>query len=446
MARTNRPNQWLGAARSQNILDRTKNIAPYRHKKPLQTSIARPAISRQKLDPMEQFEAEAVVIGAGVVGLAVARALQLAGHDTVVLEKNNHIGMETSARNSEVIHAGIYYPQGSLKARLCVRGKAMLYDFCAAHGVPHRRLGKLIVGHAGQETLIAAIAKAATGNGVDDLRPLGAREIASLEPDVTATQGLFSPSTGIIDSHQYMLALLGDLTLVKGSEVIAIRRNGEAWSLQVRNDGEDMVLNTRLLVNAAGLWAERVARRIEGLNNIAVLHLAKGNYASLSVKSPFTHLVYPVPEPGGLGVHVTLDMGGRARFGPNVEWLASGDPGADRLYRVARHRRPVRAGDRALLAGHPGRDADAGLFRGAAQTVGAGRGECRFPHRRSGRTWPSRSGQPVRDRIAGAHRLPRHRRACGRAIGLVSWFRSSPRHGYRASPSELRNQNDTGNQ
>jgi L-2-hydroxyglutarate oxidase LhgO len=276
---------------------------------------------------MEQFEAEAVVVGAGVVGLAVARALQLAGHDTIVLEKNGHIGMETSARNSEVIHAGIYYPQGSLKARLCVRGKAMLYDFCAAHGVPHGRLGKLIVGHAGQEAQIAAIANAAAGNGVDDLRPLGAREIASLEPDVTATQGLLSPSTGIIDSHQYMLALLGDLTLVKGSEVIAIRRNGEDWSLQVRNDGEDMVLNTRLLVNAAGLWAERVARRIEGLNNVPVLHLAKGNYASLSVKSPFTHLVYPVPEPGGLGVHVTLDMGGRARFGPNVEWLASGDPG-----------------------------------------------------------------------------------------------------------------------
>src|SRR6201996_2468900 len=275
---------------------------------------------------MEQFEADAVVVGAGVVGLAVARAL--AGHDTVILEKNGHIGMETSARNSEVIHAGIYYPQGSLKARLCVRGKALLYDFCANHGVPHRRLGKLIVGHAGQEAQIAAIAKMAADNGVDDLRPLDAREIASLEPEVVATQGLFSPSTGIIDSHQYMLALLGDLTLVKNSDVDAIRRSPDGWSLQVRSDDEDMLLNTRLLVNAAGLWAQSVARRIEDLSDIPMLPLVKGSYASLSIKSPFTHLVYPVPEPGGLGVHVTLDMGGRARFGPNVEWLASNDPAA----------------------------------------------------------------------------------------------------------------------
>lgn len=275
---------------------------------------------------MEQYETDAVVIGAGAVGLAVARALHLAGHDTVILEKNDHIGMETSARNSEVIHAGIYYPQGSLKAQLCVRGKTLLYDFCARHGVPHRRLGKLIVGHAGQEGQIAAIAKAAADNGVDDLRPLDAREIAALEPQVTATQGLFSPSTGIIDSHQYMLALLGDLTLVKGSDVGAIRRKDDGWSLQVRSDDEDMLLNTRLLVNAAGLWAQSLAGRIEGLHDIPRLHLAKGSYASLSVKSPFTHLVYPVPEPGGLGVHVTLDMGGRARFGPNVEWLASSDP------------------------------------------------------------------------------------------------------------------------
>jgi L-2-hydroxyglutarate oxidase LhgO len=277
---------------------------------------------------MERFETEAVVIGAGVVGLAIARALQLAGRDTVILEKNSHIGMETSARNSEVIHAGIYYPQGSLKARLCVRGKTLLYDFCAAHGVPHKRLGKLIVGNSGQEAQIAAIAKAASDNGVDDLRPLGAREIATLEPEVKATEGLFSPSTGIIDSHQYMLALLGDLTLVKNSDVTAIHRDTDGWSLQIENDGEDMVLDTRLVVNAAGLWAGSVARRIEGLNGVPALRLAKGNYASLSVKSPFTHLVYPVPEPGGLGVHVTLDMGGRARFGPNVEWLASNDPAA----------------------------------------------------------------------------------------------------------------------
>ena len=163
---------------------------------------------------------------------------------------------------------------------------------------------------------------------MDDLTPLGASQIAALEPDVTATQGLLSPSTGIIDSHQYMLALLADTTLVKESDITAIRRKDDSWSLQVHNDGEDVILNTHLLVNAAGLWAQGVARHIEGLSDIPALHLAKGNYASLSVKSPFTHLVYPVPEPGGLGVHVTLDMGGRARFGPNVEWLASNDPAA----------------------------------------------------------------------------------------------------------------------
>ena len=277
---------------------------------------------------MESFEADAVVVGAGAVGLAVARRLALTGLDTLILEKNGHIGMETSARNSEVIHAGIYYPKDSLKARLCVAGKSLLYDFCAAHGVPHRRLGKLIVGRAGQEAQLAAIAKAAADNGVDDLKPLGTGEMRTLEPEVRADEGLFSPSTGIIDSHQYMLALLGDRTLVRGSTVTAIRHSGENWLLSVQSDGEDIALKARLIVNATGLWAQQVAARIEGLEDIPPLFLAKGSYAGLSGKSPFRHLVYPVPEPGGLGVHVTLDMGGRARFGPNVEWLTGNDPAA----------------------------------------------------------------------------------------------------------------------
>jgi len=283
---------------------------------------------------MESFEAEAVVIGAGVVGLAVARRLALDGLDTIVLEKNDHIGMETSARNSEVIHAGIYYPQGSLKARLCVQGKHLLYDFCADHGVPHKRLGKLVVGHAGQEAQIASIAQLAADNGVDDLRPLAKEQIAALEPEVRADIGLFSPSTGIIDSHQYMLALLGDRTLVRGAQVRGVRRTNDGWHLCVQSDGEEIALQARLVVNAAGLWAQSVASRIEGLGDIPPLFLAKGNYAGLSIKSPFRHLVYPIPEPGGLGVHVTLDMGGRARFGPNVEWLASNDP-ADIDYTVS---------------------------------------------------------------------------------------------------------------
>jgi len=277
---------------------------------------------------MESFSSDAVVIGAGAVGLAIARQLARAGHDTIILEKNAHFGMETSARNSEVIHAGIYYPKGSLKARLCARGKALLYEFCQQHAVPHKPIGKLIVGHAGQEAQIDAIAAAASDNDVNDLQPLTRARIAALEPQIVADVGLFSPSTGIIDSHQYMLALLGDLTLVREAQVNAIRRGGDGWQLAVHSDGEDISLEARIVINAAGLWAQDVARRIEGLTNVPALHLAKGSYASLSLKSPFKHLVYPVPEPGGLGVHVTLDMGGRARFGPDVEWLASNDPAA----------------------------------------------------------------------------------------------------------------------
>jgi L-2-hydroxyglutarate oxidase LhgO len=277
-----------------------------------------------------------VVIGAGAVGLAVARALALSGRETVILEKNAHFGMETSARNSEVIHAGIYYPQGSLKAKLCVEGKHRLYGFCESHGVGFRRLGKLIVAsQAGQDAQLDAIAKAAADNGVDDLTRLSKTQIASLEPALSATQGLFSPSTGIIDSHQYMLALLGDAedaaaSLVRDAEVIAIARDGGDWRLTVRNAGEEMHLSCTTLVNSAGLWAQHVAGLVESLDPAFVppLFLAKGNYVTLTGKSPFTHLVYPVPEPGGLGIHLTLDMGGAARFGPNVEWLETRDPAA----------------------------------------------------------------------------------------------------------------------
>ena len=275
---------------------------------------------------MSDHACDAVVIGAGVVGLAIARRLALGGRDVLILEKNDHIGMETSARNSEVIHAGIYYPQGSLKARLCARGKALLYDFCESHGVPHKRLGKLIVANAGQEAQLEAIAQAARNNDVTDLQPLTRAQIAALEPDVVADVGLFSPSTGIIDSHQCMLALLGERMLVRDAEVLVATRTGDGWRLTVKSDDEEIALETGIIVNAAGLWAQKVASRIEGLANVPPLYLAKGNYAGLSVKSPFRHLVYPVPEPGGLGVHVTLDMGGRARFGPNVEWLDDSDP------------------------------------------------------------------------------------------------------------------------
>jgi L-2-hydroxyglutarate oxidase LhgO len=284
----------------------------------------------------ETFSCDAVVIGAGVVGLAIARALAQRGLETFILEKNAHFGMETSARNSEVIHAGIYYPKGSLKAQMCVAGRELLYDFCHSHGVGHKRLGKLIVAtHANQDTQLAAIVKAASDNDVHDLKPLTKAQIAALEPDLFTTQGLLSPSTGIIDSHQYMLALLGDAesagaSLVRDAEVTAIARDGDGYVLTVKNAGEILTLNSRILVNSAGLWAQKIAGLIEGLDKrfVPPLFLAKGNYATLSVKSPFRHLVYPVPEPGGLGVHLTLDMGGAARFGPNVQWLDNNDPAA----------------------------------------------------------------------------------------------------------------------
>ena len=285
---------------------------------------------------MDYFQCECVVVGAGVVGLAVARALAQAGHEVVILEKNPQIGMETSARNSEVIHAGIYYQQGSLKAQLCVRGRDLLYAFCDSHGIAHKRLGKLIVAtHADQEKELAAILGRAAGNGVTNLKALGKAEIALLEPELAATAGLFSPSTGIIDSHQYMLALLGDAegagaSLVRHAEVTGIARSGDGFHLAVLNAGEKMTLDARLLVNSAGLWAPGLAGRIEGLDprHVPLTFLAKGNYAILTVKSPFRHLIYPVPEVGGLGVHLTLDMGGAARFGPNVEWLEIDDPAA----------------------------------------------------------------------------------------------------------------------
>ena len=275
-----------------------------------------------------------VVIGAGAVGLAVARALAQAGRDVLILEKNARIGEETSARNSEVIHAGLYYPKGSLKAELCVEGRGRLYAFCESHGVPHKRLGKLIVAtRADQGQSLAAIRQKAADNGVTDLQLLGKAQIAALEPELSATGGLMSPSTGIIDSHAYMLALLSDAeaadaSLVRGAEVVSVTRQGDGYRLAVRNAGEMMTLETALLVNCAGLWASRVARHIEPLDPglVPPIFLAKGNYVTLAGRSPFRHLVYPMPEAGGLGVHLTLDMGGGARFGPDIEWLNTDDP------------------------------------------------------------------------------------------------------------------------
>jgi L-2-hydroxyglutarate oxidase LhgO len=284
----------------------------------------------------EDFSCDAVVVGAGVVGLATARALAQAGRETIILEKNAQFGMETSSRNSEVIHASLYYPKDSLKARMCVAGKHRLYAFCERHGVPFKRLGKLIVAvQPDQDAQLESLLANARGNGVDDLTRLSKTEIAAREPALQAIDALFSPSTGIIDSHHYMLALLGDCEqagaqLARKARVMAIARKGGKYHLTVCSDGEDMHLSCSILINSAGLWAWAVAGMIDGLDAafIPPRFLAKGSYVTLVGKNPFQHLVYPLPEPGGLGVHLTLDIGGGARFGPNVEWLNTKDPAA----------------------------------------------------------------------------------------------------------------------
>lgn len=270
----------------------------------------------------------AAVVGAGVVGLACARALARRGIETVILEANDGIGMETSSRNSEVIHAGLYYPAGSLKARLCVAGKALLYDFCAAHHVAHRRCGKLLVATTTeQEEALAALRRKAEANGVADLQPLSAAQAKALEPALRASAALLSPSTGIVDSHGLMLALLGEAeahgaALALKSPLLRAEANGGGFLLEV-GGAEPMRLQAAMLINSAGLHAARVAAAIDGLDrrHVPHIHLARGHYFSLAGRAPFSRLVYPLPEPGGLGVHVTLDLGGQARFGPDVEWV-----------------------------------------------------------------------------------------------------------------------------
>jgi len=271
---------------------------------------------------------DAVVIGAGVVGLAVGRALAQRGMETVVLEAANAIGTATSSRNSEVIHAGLYYPTGSLKARLCVQGRERLYDYCATHGVAHRRCGKLVVatGEA-QCAKLARIEAQAMANGVTDVRRIGGDAARAMEPELVADDALWSPSTGIVDSHGLMLALQGDLEAAGGalallSPVLSARVGGAAHRLEVGGETA-MALQARLVVNAAGLWAAAVAQRLEGLApaHVPRAHFAKGNYYALAGRAPFSRLIYPVPEAAGLGVHLTLDLAGQARFGPDVQWL-----------------------------------------------------------------------------------------------------------------------------
>jgi L-2-hydroxyglutarate oxidase LhgO len=306
--------------------------------------------------------AEAVVVGGGVVGLAIARALALAGREVIIVEAEDAIGTHTSSRNSEVIHAGIYYPKGSLKARSCVAGKELLYEYCKTHGVPHRQCGKLIVATDQKQILeLEAIKAKARSNGVTDVDFVSNEQIKAWEPELSFVAGLHSPSTGIIDSHALMLAYLGDAEA--HGAVLALKSpliGGEITANGIVLHTNEMTLKTSVLVNSAGLRAPSVASTIEGFEKkfIPKELYAKGNYYSLNRKAPFSRLVYPVPEPGGLGVHVTLDLAGQARFGPDVEWVDriayEVDPRrAERFYAAIRRYWPGLP-DGALLPGYAG--------------------------------------------------------------------------------------------
>lgn len=279
---------------------------------------------------------DAIVIGAGVIGLATARELAMRGFSVVIVEDQPEFGSATSSRNSEVIHAGLYYPTGSLKARLCVDGREQLYAFCRSHGISHRRCGKLIVAGNDEETaLLSTLAQKGKANGCDDLELIDGRNARALEPALACRAALHSPSTGIIDSHGYMLALLGEAQ----DHGVALALNAPFERAQAIRQGfhihvggkEPLDLTCRLLVNSAGLLAPMVAKRIEGLPAHAVpqARFAKGSYFSLTGRSPFSRLIYPAPHTHGLGVHLTLDLAGQARFGPDIEWVDEIDYAVD---------------------------------------------------------------------------------------------------------------------
>ena len=286
---------------------------------------------------------DAIVIGAGVVGLAVARALARQGMETLVVEREDTIGTGTSSRNSEVIHAGLYYAPGSLKARLCVAGREQLYAYCASHGIAHSRCGKLIVATSAEQVpALEALMQRARANGVDDLALLSAAEAIALEPELRCDAALLSPSSGIIDSHALMLSLRGDLERAGGAVVLRspvegalCDASGDRGHRVEVGGAEPMPLRARFVVNAAGLHAPALAARFEGLDarHVPRAHFSKGSYYALAGRAPFRRLVYPMPQDAWLGVHLTLDLAGAARFGPDAQWLDVA--GADEIdYRV----------------------------------------------------------------------------------------------------------------
>ncbi len=275
------------------------------------------------------------VIGGGVVGLAVARELTRFGQDVVVLDRELKYGQGVSSRNSEVIHAGIYYPRDSLKALLCVRGKQLLYEYCELHGVDHKRCGKVIVATSSdEEGELEGIVAKAEANGVADLAYWSADQVAREEPNVNATLALFSPSTGVVSSHDLMTAYLGDIEagggmFIGGIEVMGVGPHKEGYKVRCQVDGEAYEFACSVLVNSAGLGAQKIAARIEGLDPALVppLYYCKGNYFTMTGRPPFRHLIYPVPEKSGagLGVHATIDLSGQVKFGPDVEYIDEED-------------------------------------------------------------------------------------------------------------------------
>jgi L-2-hydroxyglutarate oxidase LhgO len=273
-------------------------------------------------------DVDCIVAGAGVVGLAIARALSLRGLDVLALEAEAGIGTQTSSRNSEVIHAGLYYPEGSLKARLCVAGKKALYAYLGERGLGHARCGKLIVAvHDGQREKLAAIMARGRAAGVDDLATLEADDVRAMEPEVSAVAAIWSPSTGVVDSHAYMLSLQGDVERAGGAlafraPISSVAREGGRFVVET-GGAEPFAVTTRMFVNSAGHGAPKLAARLADYPRslLPVQSYAKGNYFALAGRQPFKRLVYPTPEAAGLGVHATIDLGGRVRFGPDVEWV-----------------------------------------------------------------------------------------------------------------------------
>lgn len=278
---------------------------------------------------MAEMDLDLLVIGAGAVGLAIARKAALNGQSVLLIDTNEGFGMETSSRNSEVIHAGIYYPAGSLKAELCVKGAHRMYEYCAERGVVANNIGKLIV--ATDESQIAgleALRAKGDANGVPGLEMIGQHRLQELEPELNAIAALHSSFTGVVDSHHYMAALEGDAenagaTIAYRSRFEAAEQVGSGWSCRISSQGEVMKITARHIINAAGHGARSVALGIDGLDAASVPphYMAKGQYFTTTRKPPFSHLIYPMPSGGGLGIHLTLDSGGGARFGPDIQWV-----------------------------------------------------------------------------------------------------------------------------